>query len=132
MVLIHSNSARKVVGVLILTLLTPFLHGLVLPPQAGGAACRMSCCKKKAQASCHKSEPGDSQTDLRWTASPKCPKGCAQRIGLPGSVHGTLAAGQLEAGPVAQKSLLSRRPNPARGQTGTERALFERPPPSLL
>ena len=132
--LIHllGRAARSVAaGIVALALLWPFLQEFVLLAQAGKASCGMSCCKSAKTCCCHRSSHGVNHQGAGWTSRSECSKSCGQCARLPGSPGWRPTSGGSLAGPSLRRSKLVYRFHPAPSRPGNERALFERPPPSL-
>ncbi len=126
------RGARSVAaGIVALTLLSPFLQGFVLLTQAGNPSCGMSCCKGGKICCCHRSGHGVNNQGPGWASRPECAKGCGQCPRLSGSPWWSPTPGGFLAGPSLRRSRLVSRLRSAPSRPGIERALFERPPPSL-
>jgi hypothetical protein len=118
------------VGIISLSLLAPFLGGLVPLLQSQVSSCGMSCCEG-SKCCCSRSSKAGTTSGSVWTAAPLCPSGCGQRAGLPGSPAVTLAPRRVAVGQVAESVPLRDSRAPSSHCADADFALFERPPPSI-
>jgi hypothetical protein len=117
-------------GILSLTLLAPFLSGVLPLLQASSASCTMSCCSGSKSCCCHTSKAPKPEGPS-WTAALRCSGGCGQRAGLPGSVLIALVPSRIAVGRVAPRDDPREYAAPTNPDTSVDFALFERPPPSI-
>jgi hypothetical protein len=112
---------------LALTLIAPF--GWVFFLQESTDSCDMSCCRG-SRCCCHKVASSNKNGDFEWNAAPACGSDCARHIGLTGLLSGTLIAACIKVGTAPETESHQNPSKSATFHSGTEFALFGRPPPT--
>ena len=123
---------RSVAAVLLVVLvLVPYASGAFLFAGRGGPNCGMQCCKGSKVCFCRRPDKHGRQGGPGWSASSKCPEGCAQLPAVSRTAAPSLVALRVGVSPIFHVSPVPFPAVPPRISSETRSALFERPPPTL-